>query len=212
MRNYLLLVASMSLTSVILVPIRHEARRCPSRRWFLRDGGPAMPAWLFRERWSDPQAGRGADASTPCRVHQGVDDRGQHRLPVIAERHAPLEQHRLLARPVEREHVPAPGPAPGGSAWTKRGKTDEIRMPLVIVGYYPCYHTGNSPQRFEINFLAGPDTLWADPVARRDTYGCDTTVVVIWALGRGGLGKNRLPRPGAVWQRATRSGRLRPAE
>ena len=41
MRNYLLLVASMSLMSVILVPMRHQARRCPSRRWFRRDGGPA---------------------------------------------------------------------------------------------------------------------------------------------------------------------------
>jgi uncharacterized protein with GYD domain len=41
--------------------------------------------------------------------HQGVDDRGQHRLPVIAERHTSLEQHRLLARAVVHEHVPTAG-------------------------------------------------------------------------------------------------------
>jgi hypothetical protein len=50
----------------------------------------------------------------PVRVDVGlgsqeVDHRGDHLLPVVAERHVAFEQHRLLPGPVEDQHVVAAG-------------------------------------------------------------------------------------------------------
>ena len=56
---------------------------------------------------ADTRTQTGRAASTSGLARPDVDDGRQHRLPVVAERDAALEQQRLLAGAVEDERVPA---------------------------------------------------------------------------------------------------------